>query len=143
MQTFLPYRSFERSAGVLDRARLGKQRVEVLQILNALSGKSKGWVNHSCTRMWKGYEESLIRYGMCICEEWKMRGYKDTCLDKIKEFRKIYTDTLSFHILPDWMDDNPALHLSHQSNLLRKNKEYYSKFFPSDVPDNLPYVWPV
>ena len=33
MQTFLPYPDFARSAAVLDRQRLGKQRVEVLQIL--------------------------------------------------------------------------------------------------------------
>ena len=36
MQTFLPYPDFERSAKVLDNKRLGKQRVEVLQILNVL-----------------------------------------------------------------------------------------------------------
>ncbi len=36
MQTFLPYPDFARSAAVLDPARLGKQRVETLQILRAL-----------------------------------------------------------------------------------------------------------
>ena len=36
MQTFLPYADFERTAAVLDVRRLGKQRVEVLQICNAL-----------------------------------------------------------------------------------------------------------
>lgn len=36
MQTFLPYKSFEQSAACLDNKRLGKQRVEVLQILKAL-----------------------------------------------------------------------------------------------------------
>ena len=33
MQTFLPYPDFARSARVLDRKRLGKQRVETLQVL--------------------------------------------------------------------------------------------------------------
>ncbi len=33
MQTFLPYDSYADSAAVLDRARLGKQRVEAKQIL--------------------------------------------------------------------------------------------------------------
>ena len=36
MQTFLPYKSFERSVQVLDNKRLGKQRVEAFQILNVL-----------------------------------------------------------------------------------------------------------
>ena len=36
MQTFMPYPSFSRSASVLDRQRLCKQRVESLQILDAL-----------------------------------------------------------------------------------------------------------
>ena len=39
MQTFLPYADFSKSAGVLDRMRLGKQRVETLQILQKLVGE--------------------------------------------------------------------------------------------------------
>ena len=35
MQTFLPYESFRESAKVLDWRRLGKQRVEGMQIINA------------------------------------------------------------------------------------------------------------
>ena len=35
MQTFLPYPDFHESAKVLDMKRLGKQRVEVLQLLNS------------------------------------------------------------------------------------------------------------
>ena len=34
MQIFLPYKSFKKSAEVLDYQRLGKQRVEALQIIN-------------------------------------------------------------------------------------------------------------
>lgn len=37
MQTFLPYPDFEQSAKCLDNRRLGKQRVEVLQLLIALT----------------------------------------------------------------------------------------------------------
>jgi len=35
MQTFLPYPDFARCAAVLDPLRLGKQRVEVLQLMRA------------------------------------------------------------------------------------------------------------
>jgi len=67
MQTFLPYSSFIESVRCLDRQRLGKQRVEALQILNALNGKSKGWTNHPATKMWCGYEEALCLYkDLCI-----------------------------------------------------------------------------
>lgn len=38
MQTFLPYSSFKRSAAVLDNKRLGKQRVETLQVMQGLAG---------------------------------------------------------------------------------------------------------
>lgn len=38
MQTFLPYPNFKASARVLDTKRLGKQRVENLQIMSALLG---------------------------------------------------------------------------------------------------------
>ena len=36
MQTFLPYKSFEKSAKCLDYKRLGKQRIETWQIYSAL-----------------------------------------------------------------------------------------------------------
>lgn len=45
MQTFLPYPDFAQSAACLDNKRLGKQRVECLQILRALS---KGKYTHQC-----------------------------------------------------------------------------------------------
>lgn len=44
-------------------------------------------------------------------------------------------------IAPPWLGD-AELHRSHQSALVRKDPTYYRQFFP-DVPDDLPYVWPV
>lgn len=43
MQTFLPYPSIIKSLRCLDNKRLGKQRVETLQILRALRGITRGW----------------------------------------------------------------------------------------------------
>jgi hypothetical protein len=43
--------------------------------------------------------------------------------------------------LPSWLGE-PALHRSHQSALVRKLPEHYRPLFP-EVPDDLPYVWPV
>ena len=41
MQIFLPYKSFKKSAEVLDYQRLGKQRVEALQIINIIEGNPR------------------------------------------------------------------------------------------------------
>lgn len=135
MQTFLAYPDFAHSALVLDRARLGKQRVEVKQILNALTGQSKGWVNHPAVRMWRGYEPVLAVYGWVVCWEWKRRGYKDS----LSEW--FYDLSRGYHKSPPWLGD-PDFHLSHQSNLIRKMPEHYGPLFPG-VPDDLPYIWPV
>ncbi len=132
MQTFLPYPDFKKSAVVLDRQRLGKQRVECLQLLKGQ------WSNHPASKMWRGSEYHLACYGLVICEEWRQRGYKDTVFDSILELLKTkYFGTLQ----PEWLG-NPEFHLSHQSNLVRKAPEHYRKYFP-EVPDNLEYVWPV
>ena len=50
MQTFLPYSDFQQSAAVLDRVRLGKQRVEALQTLRALVIPEYGWQSHPAIR---------------------------------------------------------------------------------------------
>ena len=136
MQTFLPYEDFAECAKVLDYRRLGKQRVECLQILKALTLPSYGWQNHPAVKMWRNHEQSLVDYSRAICLEWIKRGYKDTCLDKIAAFHEARVVTPT----PIWITKD--LCLSHQSNLIRKDSAYYGPKFP-DVPDNLPYVWPV
>ena len=135
MQTFLPYNDFTKSAKVLDRQRLGKQRVEVLQLLKALNGETKGWVNHPAAKMWRGYENCLVVYGLSICTEWIERGYKDTCFAKILAYRDYKTAI----VVPPWLG-REDFHESHRSNLLRKNPEYYSQFGWGESPD-LEYVW--
>jgi len=136
VQTFLPYSDFEWSAKILDRQRLGKQRVEAYQILRALAGVSKGWVNHPATRMWSGSETTLIAYTVTVCREWQLRGYKDSVLDKVLSMRGQFPGGP----VPSWLGD-PQVHLSHQSNLVRKFPEHYGPFFP-DADPTLPYYWP-
>jgi hypothetical protein len=134
MQTFLPYSDFIDSAFVLDRQRLGKQRVEVKQIFNALEGNSKGWVNHPATKMWRGFEPALALYGVTVCAVWADRGYQDSLLPF---FAVRLSDGI---VMPPWMGDE-AFHLSHRSNLVRKDPAHYAPLFPG-VPDNLEYAWP-
>lgn len=131
MQTFLPYADFRQSAAVLDYRRLGKQRVEVKQLLNALTGQSKGWANHPAAIMWRGYEQALMVYGNACIYEWVSRGYNNTMP---------YWPARRLYEAPWWLG-NADFHRSHQSNLLRKDAAWYSKWF-HDVPHDLPYVWP-
>ena len=74
MQTFLPSPDFAASAAALDPRRLGKQRVEALQILRALTQGGSAWRNHPAVLMWKGYEEALVAYGVAVCQAWCALG---------------------------------------------------------------------
>jgi Pyrimidine dimer DNA glycosylase len=79
VQTFLPCADFAATAGVLDQRRLGKQRVEAIQVLRALTVPGYGWRHHPAAAMWAGYEEALVSYGLAICACWTARGHADTC----------------------------------------------------------------
>lgn len=143
MQTFLPYASFARSARMLDPRRLGKQRVEVLQILRALEVEDYGWQRHPAVLMWRGYTEALVSYGVAIVTEWTRRGFRDACLASIAEFApraRSQRELADAGALPPWLGAR-ALHRSHRSALVRKDPAYYRPLFPG-VPDDLPYVWP-
>lgn len=135
MQTFLPYPDFAKSVACLDWRRLGKQRVEAMQLLNILTGDTtkKGWVNHPACLMWKGRHEALALYMNYCINEWIGRGYKNTM--------QLWTNwTESTIIMPNWFGD-PAFHASHRSNLLRKDVGWYGQY-NWDEPHDLEYVWP-
>lgn len=186
MQTFLPYADFQESAYALDPKRLGKQRVETLQIMQALfnvrmitsesiftgefeeenlDGQSSitkpkmqtvylpreswrlepvenpAWGNHPVLKMWMGHEWMLLQYQKACFEAWtEGLGYNDTCFQKtLWLYFRVYRGE-DDHTPPPWLGDED-FHRSHQSNLIRKDPEYYKKQFPG-VPDDLPYIWP-
>jgi hypothetical protein len=139
VQTFLPFADFAESASVLDAARLGKQRVEALQVLRAIVLPTYGWQKHPAMQMWRGYVPALTRYALDMVDEWTRRGHADTTRPLIEEFAP-EAATASALAVPSWLG-NEALHLSHRSNLVRKAPEFYTPLFPG-VPDDLPYVWP-
>lgn len=140
VNTFLPSPDFAESARVLDRQRLGKQRVEVIQLLKANMGMTKGWRNHPAAVMWRGHELALTMYGIAVCREWRHRGYKDNCELQISLLRAALEDEGKTYDMPSWLGMD-SLHQSHQSNLLRKDPEFYSQY-NWQVDDSLPYVWP-
>lgn len=134
MNTFLPLPDFVASARALDYRRLGKQRVEAMQIVRALQ-HGGGWSRHPATLMWSGHVEALKRYHDACVIEWVRRGYRNT-------MSLMLPATLASHRLamPPWFGDE-AFHASHRSNLLRKDPEWYGQFGWTE-PADLPYVWP-
>jgi hypothetical protein len=135
MQTFLPYAQFEDVAQVLDYRRLGKQRVEGLQIVNILFTPNYvgAWAHHPAVKMWRGYENALKLYVNVMIRAWKDRGFRNNLP---------YYELDPHEIVYPWWLGDPRFHDSHKSNLLRKDPAYYSQF-GWDVPDDLPYFWPV
>ena len=145
MQTFLPYRDFTRSAQVLDSPRLGKQRVETLQVLRALELGEYGWRNHPVVKMWRGRTPALVVYGLEVVRAWRERGHADSTYELIAEFAPevesaTQQDLGAQGLLPTWLGDE-RIHLSHRSALVRKDPDFYGPVF-GDVPDDLPYHWP-
>ncbi|TDB69915.1 MSMEG_6728 family protein [Micromonospora sp. KC723] len=149
MQTFLPYPDFLASARTLDQRRLGKQRVETLQVLRGLTRPDYGWRHHPAVRMWAGYEEALTRYGLDVCAVWCAPGRADTCAGSlVGELAAAcgltavrgQAELAEAGELPPWLG-REDLHRSHRSSLLRKDPEYYRPLF-GDVPPDLEYVWP-
>lgn len=148
MQTFLPYADFEASARTLDRARLGKQRVECIQVVRGLTVPDYGWRHHPAVKMWRGHLEALGRYSLTCCEVWVEQGYGDTCAATLGADLatagvttvRSQSDLAAAGLLPPWLGDE-EFHRSHRSSLVGKDPEFYRPRFP-DVPDDLPYVWP-
>ena len=130
MQTFLPYSNFQQSAEVLHWRRLGKQRVEGMQIIKTiLNPEQKGWQNHPIVIMWTPYVQALQLYTNTIINEWIKRGYNNNM--------ELYTiDSIE---MPHWLGKK-EFHASHRANLLRKDYEHYSQFGWQENSES-PYVW--
>ena len=130
MQTFLPYPEFDKSAAVLDRQRLGKQRVEAYQIFRSIKF-GNGWSHHPIVKMWTGFENALKLYSNAMVTEWIRRGYRNNM-----EIHNLNGCKIAF---PWWLG-NDEFHASHRAALLAKDYGYYSKYGWSEAPE-INYVW--
>ncbi|MGN6444957.1 MSMEG_6728 family protein [Amnibacterium sp.] len=145
MQTFLPYASFDASARVLDDARLGKQRVETLQILRAVLMPTYGWQRHPAVAMWRGFVPALTAYGLATVRAWTERGHADSVAEQVLEFAPevegVPQGALAERgLLPPWLGD-PLLHESHRSRLIAKDPAFYRPRF-AGTTEGLEYAWP-
>jgi hypothetical protein len=84
--------------------------------------------------MWVGCENALKEYLNTMIMEWVSRGYKNNML-----YETINTE---YPIKYPWWLGKEEFHASHRSNLLRKDRKWYS-LFKWKEEDNIPYVWPI
>jgi hypothetical protein len=79
---------------------------------------------------------------------WTELGFADTCAGTIRAdlagagITEVRTqeELRRAGALPAWLGDD-EFHRAHRSSLLRKDPAFYGPRF-TDVPDDLPYVWP-
>lgn len=149
MQVFVPFPDIQKSVESLDPKRLGKQRVETWQILNAIgylergdlinpsTGRKRGWLTHPATLAWRNNVDFLNLYGEACCIEWARRGYVDNMRERFS-----YAPNPS---PPAWWG-NAEIHQSHRCRLLQKDFGYYFHFiFETKLPldfSTIDYVWP-
>lgn len=135
MITFIVTSDLHLNARLLDSRRLGKQRVEAIQILKAIETNT-GWHHHPMTKAWRPYPMALKYYTNCIITEFIRRGYHNT----IPLFK------LPNIILFPWWLSWDRLHQSHRMMLLRKDPDYYGnlgdQFLIDPEYESYGYIWP-
>lgn len=121
MQTFLPFPDFRQSLEYLDNARLNKQIIETYQLCQGQ------WPNHPAAKMWVGYKNALMHYGLVNCIIAESRGIN------VNETQFNYFRKHGPVALPWWYGDM-RFHESHRQNL-------HWKWDPVGVQP--PYIWPI
>lgn len=152
VQTWLPYPSFRESIRILNDSHLGLQRLHCLELLEALHDvedsqlpddyerHQMGYQSPIC-RMWIGYELQLCEYSLQVCDEYSMRkGKRDPIYDKILFHLEAATSDDADMGKPNWFGDID-FHQSHQANLVRLDKAYYTAYFKVNPGHSL--QWPV
>lgn len=141
MLTFMPFDDFAWSARSLADEELDIQRDHNLQIMSHLLVGDE--MDHPAVKMWEGYERALLAYQQAVCNEWSsVRGHQDDFWDKTRlMFLDVIVDPMATPLIPPHWIGVTEIHISHQSTLLRNNKEYYRKKFPG-IRDDHPYIWP-
>ena len=141
MQTFLPYKDFDKSANALDNKRLNKQILEGYQILKVLNNPDPraGWRNHPAVKMWRGFENALFDYILCMVREAKLRGIRtEKNMDNLITLRAATIQNWGSG-MPAWYNDASIMAkvtTTHKANLYRKDDVYYYEFKDAVISKN-------
>ncbi len=115
----MPYGSYQKCASCFVIQDLKLMRAVVLRVLQYLSRNNRR-PNRSA-ELWRGYEQSLIRYGIAIAIELRSRGCKDSSLEKLR--LQFQDGTFA---KPEWVFW-PKLQESHQAYLLLRSERRLAK----------------
>lgn len=168
MQTFLPYDDVVKTMKCLDYQRLGKQRVEAMQIMKALKQGPKVIrcydpkqlpAGRKYIHIYNYFPDKLSKYEKYVKTPWfnhpatkmwrdnldALAYYHNACIDEW--IARGYNNNM-LHIkhkkkfkMPSWFG-NKVFHAKHRGTLLSKNKKWYSQFKWKEkaVYD---YYWPI
>ena len=152
IQTWLPLPSYKDSIECLSREHLILQRLNILEIMeefhaipeedSALPGDydSHDLDGHPVLDMWKGHEVQLVELGLQTCEHYvKLTGKEDPLYQRLANHQEWATSEDADFSKPRWLGD-VDFHLSHQSELLRRDREHYVAYFTEDRDRKL--IWP-
>lgn len=114
MQVFIIGTPFE-TAEALDIRRMNKQMIENQQIMDAILGTGKGWLNHPVVKSYKNHFQYLYHYHLCLF--WYSRGDKPMA-------RKMSEQAMAFK--PNFHTDEYFTQMKRR--LYSKNKEYYKQW---------------
>lgn len=132
----------------LDRRRLVKQLLETRQIMAALAGTTRGWVNHPATKMWHGKEDMLFDYGLQNARELQARDYKwENNYDHLTAHYNSIVEERETD--GSWNDrELDRVIYTHRGRLYEKDPAYYaqwsnfSNFRVYVCCDRCDYYWP-
>lgn len=106
-------------------------------MLNAIEGKTTGWINHPATQQWKNNIDLLKLYHDVLLWKWYKNGRGGKRVFVIEGF------DINQHYnfpKPSWWSDERVFS-SHRSNLLRKDSVHYGQFGWIE-DDKQEYFWP-
>lgn len=117
--TWMPYSSYRKCAACFSDIDLKQMRVHILRVLQYLGRDDR---NHrqKAAELWRGFEQSLIRYGIAIALECKQRGFSDTSVLKLRlKYRSGNSKK------PDWVFWSD-LQQSHRAYLLLRDERRFA-----------------
>lgn len=136
MQTFLSEPTFRESAQALDNQRLNKQLLEGRQMLNAMAGNQKGFVNHPATVMWRDNVVAFAAYLIAIRDECIDRGIScENNWNAILDILESMPPAADPRLTPDWFtgESKQRIITTHRANLYLKNPDYYAHYAPEAI----------